>query len=127
MAALLKFRVGAARAANQSDTSDNPSRRARRLAAIAAFRGWQASPLVGEVGGGRPASAGQENLLLASSACADAALPPNPPHKGEGKMGRLARARAGVKTLATSGIALPAMAVTALTLDATVKQPKSHP
>ena len=34
-----------------------------------------ASPLVGEVGGGRPASAGQGNL---------ASPPPNPPHKGEG-------------------------------------------
>jgi very-short-patch-repair endonuclease len=44
----------------------------------------KASPLVGEVGEGRPASAGQENLLLASSAFADAAPPPNPPHKGEG-------------------------------------------
>jgi very-short-patch-repair endonuclease len=42
------------------------------------------SPLVGEVGGGRPASAGQENLLPASSAVADAAPPPNPPHEGEG-------------------------------------------
>jgi len=42
------------------------------------------SPLVGEVGGGRPASAGQENPLLASSAVADDAPPPNPPHKGEG-------------------------------------------
>ena len=44
----------------------------------------KASPLVGEVGGGRPASAGQENLLVASSAHADDAPPPNPPHKGEG-------------------------------------------
>jgi 16S rRNA (cytosine967-C5)-methyltransferase len=43
-----------------------------------------ASPLVGEVGGGRPASAGQETLLSASSAEADSAPPPNPPHKGEG-------------------------------------------
>ena len=48
------------------------------------------SPLVGEdQGGGRPASAGQETLqvdafLLASSARADAAPSPNPPHKGEG-------------------------------------------
>jgi hypothetical protein len=37
------------------------------------------------------------------------------------------RARVEVTTLATSGISIPAMAVTALTLDATVKQPKSHP
>jgi glutamate synthase (NADPH/NADH) small chain len=49
----------------------------------------RASPLVGEVGGGRRASARQETLaadesLLASSARADAAPPPNPPHKGEG-------------------------------------------
>jgi len=46
----------------------------------------KASPLVGEVGGGRPASAGQENLLSADQT-ADAtcsASPPNPPHKGEG-------------------------------------------
>jgi hypothetical protein len=34
-----------------------------------------ASPLVGEVGGGQPASAGHEILC---------APPPNPPHKGEG-------------------------------------------
>jgi hypothetical protein len=44
----------------------------------------KASPLVGEVGGGRPASAGQENHLLASSAKAADAPPTNPPHKGEG-------------------------------------------
>jgi hypothetical protein len=46
----------------------------------------KASPLVGEVGGGRPASAGQENFLSAKqSADADrSAPPPNPPHKGEG-------------------------------------------
>ena len=42
------------------------------------------SPLVGEVGGGRPASAGQKTPLLASSAKAADAPPPNPPHKGEG-------------------------------------------
>ena len=48
------------------------------------------SPLVGEdQGGGRPASAGQKTLqvdesLLAPSARADVAPPPNPPHKGEG-------------------------------------------
>ena len=42
------------------------------------------SLLVGEVGGGRPASTGQETLLLAPSAGADDAPPPNPPHKGEG-------------------------------------------
>jgi hypothetical protein len=46
------------------------------------------SPLVGEVGGGRPASAGQENPLSASSAHADNAPPPNPPHKGEGLRAR---------------------------------------
>lgn len=43
-----------------------------------------ASPLVGEVGGGPPASAGQENLSSASSADAADAPPPNPSHKGEG-------------------------------------------
>jgi hypothetical protein len=42
----------------------------------------KASPLVGEVGGGRPASAGQESFLLAPSAKADAAPPPNPPSAG---------------------------------------------
>ena len=44
------------------------------------------SPLVGEAGGGRPASAGQENLLSAEqSAKADrSAPPPNPSHEGEG-------------------------------------------
>jgi very-short-patch-repair endonuclease len=41
---------------------------------------------VGEVGGGRPASAGQENSLLAEQpAYATGSVPPpNPPHKGEG-------------------------------------------
>jgi hypothetical protein len=48
-----------------------------------------ASPLVGEVGGGRPASAGhknQESRLPAeqSAGAAGSAPPPNPPHKGEG-------------------------------------------
>lgn len=44
----------------------------------------KASPLVGEVGGGRSASAGQENLYSASAAKAPDAPPPNPPHEGEG-------------------------------------------
>jgi hypothetical protein len=46
----------------------------------------KASPLVGEVGGGRPASAAEETPLLAEQT-ADAgssAPPPNPPQKGEG-------------------------------------------
>jgi 16S rRNA (cytosine967-C5)-methyltransferase len=43
-----------------------------------------ASPLVGELGGGRPASAGQMTLLSATSADADIAPPPKPPHQGEG-------------------------------------------
>ena len=47
------------------------------------------SPLVGEAGGGRDASASQENPLSLRShkslSAADAAgPPPNPPHKGEG-------------------------------------------
>ena len=51
------------------------------------------SPLLGEdQGGGPAASAAEENLLLASSAKADAAPSPNPPHKGEGlKTGLRAR------------------------------------
>jgi len=44
----------------------------------------EASPLVGEVGGGRPASAGHRNLLSASPARAADAPRLNPPHKGEG-------------------------------------------
>ena len=44
----------------------------------------KASPLVGEVGRGPAASAAEKSLLLASSADADAAPPPNPPHEGEG-------------------------------------------
>ncbi|WP_294123815.1 hypothetical protein [Sphingomonas sp.] len=43
------------------------------------------SPLVGEdVGGGPAASAAERNHLLAASANADTAPPPNPPHRGEG-------------------------------------------
>ena len=38
----------------------------------------ETSPLVGEVGGGRPASAGQRNLLSASPAHAADAPPPKP-------------------------------------------------
>jgi hypothetical protein len=48
-----------------------------------------ASPLVGRVGGGRPASAGQKTLSRASAAGADEASPPNPPHKGEGLRARI--------------------------------------
>ncbi|HET8749903.1 MAG TPA: methyltransferase domain-containing protein [Sphingomicrobium sp.] len=49
----------------------------------------EASPLVGEVGGARPASAGQENqksrLSAEQSAGSDRSAPPlNPPHEGEG-------------------------------------------
>ena len=44
----------------------------------------KASPLVGEVGGGLPASAGQKTPLFAPSADAENAPQPNPPHKGEG-------------------------------------------
>jgi len=44
----------------------------------------QASPLVGEVGGGSAASAAEKSCLSASPADADAAPPPYPPHKGEG-------------------------------------------
>lgn len=44
----------------------------------------EASPLVGEVGGGPAASAAEMTSLLPSSAAADAAPPPNPPHEGEG-------------------------------------------
>jgi hypothetical protein len=48
------------------------------------------SPLVGEDrGGGQPASAGQENSLVASSAAAADAPPPIPPHKGEGLRARV--------------------------------------
>ena len=42
------------------------------------------SPLVGEAGGGPAASAAEKTPLVASSARADDAPPPNPPHKGEG-------------------------------------------
>jgi very-short-patch-repair endonuclease len=46
----------------------------------------QASPLVGEVGGGRQASAGHGSLLSAvpSAKADEAAPPPNPPHEGDG-------------------------------------------
>ena len=44
----------------------------------------KASPLVGEVGGGRAASAAHKTPSVASSAVADDAPPPNPPHEGEG-------------------------------------------
>ena len=71
----------------------------------------QASPLVGEVGGGRPASAGQENLLLSASPLADAAPPPNPPHKGEGFTLRKVAKRAGMVALAL--VALDLLATTA--------------
>ncbi|HEX5259734.1 MAG TPA: hypothetical protein VFW35_13265 [Sphingomicrobium sp.] len=56
---------------------DNPSPLTRPV---------KASPLVGEVGGGRAASAGPENLLSAeqSADAACSAPPPNPPHEGEG-------------------------------------------
>ena len=44
------------------------------------------SPLVGEAGGGRPASAGQKNPSPAEQTPpgVHSAPPPNPPHKGEG-------------------------------------------
>ena len=71
----------------------------------------KASPLVGEVGGGRPASAGQENLLLSASPLADAAPPPNPPHKGEGLKFRKVAKRAGMVALAL--VALDLLATTA--------------
>ena len=71
----------------------------------------QASPLVGEVGGGRPASAGQENLLLSASPLADAEPPPNPPHKGEGFTLRKVAKRAGMVALAL--VALDLLATTA--------------
>ena len=58
-----------------------------------------ASPLVGEVGGGPTASAGEENLVLASSADADAAPPPCPPHEGEG-LGRFAAVAGSALALA---------------------------
>jgi very-short-patch-repair endonuclease len=45
----------------------------------------KASPLVGEVGGGRSVSADQECPSWALSARADNAPAPNPPHKGEGR------------------------------------------
>ena len=48
----------------------------------------KASPLVGEVGGGQPASAGQQESFSASAADAADAPPPNPPHKGEGLRAR---------------------------------------
>ena len=44
----------------------------------------EASPLVGEVGGGLAASAAEKTRLSASPAGAADAPPPNPPHKGEG-------------------------------------------
>ena len=46
----------------------------------------EASPLVGEVGGGPAASAADMNLSVASSSASadENAPPPNPPHKGEG-------------------------------------------
>ena len=50
------------------------------------FAQRSASPLVGEVGWGRPASAGQKSRLLAEhfAGANYSAPPPNPPHKGEG-------------------------------------------
>jgi hypothetical protein len=55
------------------------------LQRIADALSMKASPLVGEVGGGRPVSTGQESLLSEQSAnAACSAPPPNPPHEGEG-------------------------------------------
>jgi hypothetical protein len=71
----------------------------------------KASPLVGEVGGGRPASAGHKTLLSASPAIAGDAPPPNPPHKGEGLKFRKFAKRAGMVALAL--IALDLLATTA--------------
>jgi very-short-patch-repair endonuclease len=59
-----------------------------------------ASPLVGEVGGGRDASASQMTLSAADAA----APPPNPPHKGEGlrRLGLPAGATARARRLRRS-------------------------
>jgi len=70
---------------------------------------FQASPLVGEVGGGPAASAAEENLLSASSAVANNAAPPNPPHKGEGRY-RIRKFAKGAGVLVLGLVALDLVA-----------------
>jgi hypothetical protein len=70
------------------------------------------SPLVGEIGGGPAASTAEKISLSASSAVADDAPPPNPPHKGEGfKFRKLAR-RAGAVALGLVALDLVATLAT---------------
>jgi hypothetical protein len=72
----------------------------------------KASPLVGEVGGGPAASAAEKTRLSASSADADNAPPPNPPHKGEGFRFRKYAKRAGMVAATLIALDLVATAAT---------------